>query len=399
MIERLFNNFLVSGSSEESLFHELKEISNMTSVMEIEHPYNITVCSLLDKTDNCWKILEFCPDEMNLKTLMGGGYMEDHTEYITYDEFRQKGLNNDLISEVEKLGFYFKYYDESNEKEHFIIPSPTLQNNILSLRGSGKVKSDDEPINQLWLAANLEDMQKFTLVIRQHESVVKGLAVFATEHKVPRQDEIVTFALDSLRKLNHNIVVEHYVIDSKRTYVELSLPDLKTCVKTDTKRFVVSPSFVFNYSDVGDYAASLTPALMINGRTVVVGELIRILEDNFEENLTNALILLNQVVNKINSTSEEVVEKQENVRRILKKLGFYSAKVGMSYRKLYESYMEDFTDKCSKVEILMEILNMPSVIHLAYMKAESKKMPQYILDTLGKLSGKVFSINFDKECF
>ncbi len=399
MIADLYKDFSVTGYSEEELKKELIKLSDMTYQMVIK-PYNLYVYALTKKVKNGYEVIEFVPDEMDYRTLFNSEYIEDHTSVVTYEDFFKVGLTKDLVGEIEKLGFFFKYIREG-ESDFLIVPASTLENYVTTICGAGKLYNEIDPINQLYVAFLLRDAMDFNMILRKEGKVAKGFAAFSEKHELKRQDLLFNETADILRRLNSSILVSYFNIKHLRTKIEFIMPDKKIMIKTKDKKFIITPSFRLTMADTGDIANKLESGLIINGSFVNIGsESINLSSDKLEEELTEEIITLSKALDKIAEMSEDEVSKSENLKRILKKIGYYNTSIiSKKYMKLYEEYAKDKADTCSKVEVLIEILNLPKIIYMEHTKCLNNVPPEYIMERMAKLSGKVFTINFERECF
>lgn len=389
-MNRLFNDFEVTGTSEEKMFQELNNISDMTEILSIE-PCDLTIISLKNTIKNGFKVIEFIPDDIYIETICDKSFYEEHTKEISYEDFISQGINLDLIKEITETGYFFEYRGTT------IIPAPNIQNMLTHLLGAGKLYKEADPINQLYLAYLLREGEPFSMIVRKENNIAKGFAVFSENHALVRQDDRVREALELIRK-NHNYSeVSHFSIRHLRTEVEVILPDLKIARRSNEKKYVIAPTFILSLADTGDYSYTIQPALTINGRAVRIGEPISFDKENIEETICDEIVSFNKILIELNS-EKELVNKNENIRRIMKKLGYN--KLGKKYLDLYNTYLDGFKgEKSNKVEVMIEILTIPQNIVYLYTKTYNALPPEYIIEMMSRFSGNIFCLDFDRECF
>lgn len=389
-MNRLFNDFEVTGTSEEKMFQELNNISDMTEILSIE-PCDLTIISLKNTIKNGFKVIEFIPDDIYIETICDKSFYEEHTKEISYEDFTRQGINLDLIKEITETGYFFEYRGTT------IIPAPNIQNMLTHLLGAGKLYKEADPINQLYLAYLLREGEPFSMIVRRENNIAKGFAVFSENHALIRQDDRVREALELIRKHHDYSEVSHYTIRHLKTEVEVILPDLKIARRSNEKKYVIAPTFILSLADTGDYSYTIQPALTINGRAVRIGEPISFDKENIEETICDEIVSFNKILIQLNS-EKELVNKNENIRRIMKKLGYN--KLGKKYLDLYNTYLDGFKgEKSNKVEVMIEILTIPQNIVYLYTKTYNALPPEYIIEMMSRFSGNIFGLDFDRECF
>ena len=389
-MNRLFNDFEVTGTSEEKMFQELNNISDMTEILSIE-PCDLTIISLKNTIKNGFKVIEFIPDEIYIETICDKTFYEEHTKEISYEDFTRQGINLDLIKEITETGYFFEYRGTT------IIPAPNIQNMLTHLLGAGKLYKEADPINQLYLAYLLREGEPFSMIVRRENNIAKGFAVFSENHALIRQDDRVREALNLIRKHHDYSEVSHFSIRHLKTEVEVILPDLKIARRSNEKKYVIAPTFILSLADTGDYSYTIQPALTINGRAVRIGEPISFDKENIEETICDEIVSFNKILIELNS-EKELVNKNENIRRIMKKLGYN--KLGKKYLDLYNTYLDGFKgEKSNKVEVMIEILTIPQNIVYLYTKTYNALPPEYIIEMMSRFSGNIFCLDFDRECF
>lgn len=389
-MNRLFNDFEVTGTSEEKMFQELNNISDMTEILSIE-PCELTILSLKNTIKNGFKVIEFIPDDIYIETICDKSFYEEHSKEISYEDFTRQGINLDLIKEITETGYFFEYRGTT------IIPAPNIQNMLTHLLGAGKLYKEADPINQLYLAYLLREGEPFSMIVRRENNIAKGFAVFSENHALIRQDDRVREALELIRKHHDYSEVSHFCIRHLKTEVEVILPDLKIARRSNEKKYVIAPTFILSLADTGDYSYTIQPALTINGRAVRIGEPISFDRDNIEETICDEIVSFNKILTELNS-EKELVNKNENIRRIMKKLGYN--KLGKKYLDLYNTYLDGFKgEKSNKVEVMIEILTIPQNIVYLYTKTYNALPPEYIIEMMSRFSGNIFGLDFDRECF
>ena len=395
-MNKLFNDYESRGTKEADLMADLKSFSDIT-MMKTICCYNIIVYSIISTVKNGLKVMEFYPDDIDIRNICNESFVEEHTDIITNDDFHQVGITNDLIKEIMDRGYFLKLINEETGKGTIVVPGPQLQNMITHICGAGKLSDEANPINHLYLAYLLSEHDEISLILRKVNNVAKGFAAFSDCHTLQRQDERVINILKTIRAMHPVTDVTRYRISHNKTEIEVGLSDMKTVRRTSCKKYIIVPTFFINIADTGDYASTIEAALEINGRAVKIGEPISIDADNINEMLTEEFVNFSRFLDRLTEEDDEYVNGKENIRRIMKKLGYH--KIGKKYIDLYDSYIDSFPDKCSKVEVMIEVLTIPSQIIYLYAK-EYKELPKYyITEKMSKISGKVFDIDFNKECF
>ena len=389
-MNRLFNDFEITGTTEEKMFQELKTISDITEIVNIK-PYELSVVSLKNTIKGGFKTIEFIPNEIYIDTICDKSFFEDRVKDVSYEDFIKEGINYDLIKEITETGYFFKY------GETIIVPAPNIQNMLTHLLGAGKLYKEADPINQLYLAYLLREGEPFSMIIRREDNVAKGFAVFSENHTLIRQDDRVKEALKMIRKHHEYAEISHFSIRHLRTDVEIVMPDLKIARRSNEKKYVIAPTFIVSLADTGDYSYTIEAALTINGRAVRIGEPISLEKDNIEELICDEIVNFNKILSELDSEKGRV-KKVENIRRIMKKLGYN--KLGKKYIELYNDYLKAFEgEKCNKVEVMIEILTIPQNIVYLYTKTYNALPPEYIVEMMSRFSGNIFNLDFDRECF
>lgn len=389
-MNRLFNDFEVTGTSEEKMFQELKNISDITEMITIE-PYRLSVVSLKNTIKGGYKTIEFRPDEMYIDTLCSNDFWKEFTNEVSFEDFHRSGIDNNLISEISETSYFLKYDDK------VIVPAPSLQNMLTHQLGAGKLYKEADPMNQLYLAYLLRESEPFSMIIRQVNNVAKGFAVFSENHTLIRQDERVREAINTIREQHRYTEISHFSIRHLKTEIELILPDLKVARKSNEKKYVIAPTFIISLADTGDYSYTIQPALSINGRAIRIGEAILFDKDNIKELISEELVNFNKIMSELEE-GKAFVKKVENIRRIMTKLGYN--KLGNKYLDLYNEYLKGFeNEKCNKVEVMIEILTIPQNIVYLHTKTYNALPPEYVIEKMSRLSGNIFGLDFDRECF
>ncbi len=394
MLENLLNNFTKKGISESAMMNDLKIISDMTEIKVIQ-PYYLYIYTILHTTKEGLKIFEVIPDLVSIPEIFNKEYFEEHTSIITKQDFFKIGLNEQLVEEILDVGYFIKYC-VPNEKPMLILPSENLLNALSSACGAGKLLKQIDPMNLLYLGYLLSETESFSILLRKEGKIAKAFTAFSEKHIIERQDERIDAALKKIREHEY-YQINKYQIDHQFTTVEVIMPNMKMLKRGIDKNYLVTPSFNIILNDAGDSASVLKASLTINGHQSIIGEPIPLCDDEFPEMLSEEFKLFDKILEKLSNVSEDTADKKESVRRIMKKLGF--SHISKKYLKLYENYMNTFSDTAPKIEILFEILCIPAQISFMHMQEYKKLPPDYVMKKIAKLSGRVFTLDIDRECF
>ena len=395
-MNKIENYYEKKGTLESDLFKNLSEISDMTEIKVIK-PYCLAIYSIATTIKGGVRVIEFSPDDMEYQFIMTDEYAKEHIEDIPYQDFYKIGFTKNLIEEVLETGFFLKYRDEDGS-ETVYVPSPNFSSALASVCGAGKLPKDIDPMREMYLAYLLRDIDSFSIVLRKDGNIAKAIAAFSAKHEVIRQDNCISDIYNSLKKQHDFVNVSYYNINHFKTSVQFNLPDMKIMKRgSNDKRYTILPCFMLNLTDCGNMACSLQPALSINGKVTMVSDAILPDSQELSTRISEEICNLSVILSDIDNYSEAIVNKKDNVRRLMKKLKL--SNIGIKYEKIYNSYMETFSEKCPKFEVLLEILSFPSKLTYLYTKEYKQLPPEYIIEKVGKLAGNVFTIDFEKECF
>lgn len=375
-------NKVLKGGNEKHLVVDLAKVSDAT-VADVIDPYDITVCSIVSVLKQGIKVIRYEPASTDAKLLFSldsnYNYFKDSYRMITYQEMEAKGLDQEAIDQVLKMGYLLFLNTEQEEK--MIIPIPELLNTVAKICKVGKLPKDSNPIRELYLAYILSEADPFRLVYRNNGTYCTGITCLGEKTKWRNQSSYATEILQTIHEKFAYSAVSWYEISDTLTRFKVDLTEL-TFKKTGAKKYLFSPGFLITISDTGDYMNSIQTVVGINGRIAKVGVPLP-LENISEENIEMATVEMKRIISFLDSVeSENEVKKSDAVLELAKKINLQS--VGQKIFQQYSDWLStENEEECSNIDVVAELMSFPSKIDMIC----GKNTPQYITEKSERLIG------------
>ena len=391
------NDFLFEGSNKKEFEKEIKNLSDHTEYLEI-NPEDLIIHSVESITRDGMNILVIKPEYCSARELFPikrerTAYSEGKNYYfMPNDKCSFLGMCPD---ELKEIGFFMEY------ENNIIIPDKRTFSHLCRQIGVAKLQSDPDPMRELFIAYQLGYADKFKMLVRKENNVMRCMITYANSHHTFSQKEI----FDKMLSCINDAAVTYFYITQNLTSIKISLTNQESILSISGKRKKISPCIVVNYSDSGEQALSVNGYISINGRGFYVGNPISNpkwsqMEDleAFTDELQKEIIpLMNKVITYIESVSEkDTCNFNTGYRRIMEEINI-SSDIGS---KLYEVACSQVEDRiCSKKDLLFKVLDTAGCINKLCLDSKKKEIPAYAVKNCEKKIGSIFTSPYCREVF
>ena len=265
-MNRLLDNYTVSGSSLENFKEEVMALSDMTSVMVVEMD-SVVLLHLHPKTDEESVAFFYMSPEM-LNAMENTGNTGMRVSYFPRSKMTKSQISTELLKELTDKNKVMLIHDN---KPFFVSADAVCD--LASINGVNGTNTSPHAYRTANIARTLDKKQNISLIVRTESGVAKIVSIRSGRYGyIPQMcvSDICDIATQD------GAVCKRWSIDSRFTQIYMEFDDIAQDLR-DTYKMMddVTPGLLIETSDTGDSSFAVKATWKIGGTILVENESTR----------------------------------------------------------------------------------------------------------------------------